>query len=170
MVSFLALLAFASYDVAALGQATGPPLSEGGARSHDDVAAKIRILLNKNRSGGNALTLAMQNLLQRDPGAIGAVIDAASSGANAEQALALEQAVVQAMAQLKISNPAGARVIRSYLDANKTNSVVAQIQEATQAQGSIGAKCADVGGASSGGGAAGGGFVGGAGLSVSPTT
>ena len=168
MVSLFALLAVACGSGAVLAQAGHPPVSNHGARSPANVAAKISALLKKHPHGGNSLILAIEHLLQGDPGAISDVIYAATNEANAEQALALEQGVVQTLAEMKKADPVGARTIQSYLDANKTNAAVAQILSAEGAQGAIpGGGGGGNGGGLGGGSSGGGGFVGGGGSTVS---
>jgi uncharacterized membrane protein YgcG len=130
--------------------------------SHISVADKIRDLLRKYR-GGAPLTSATQNLLQHDPSAVGDVILVASCNASAEQALALEQGVLQAQAQLRTADPQAAKSIQACMSANAANKVVAQILDAQQSQGAAngdGQGGANQGGANQGGG---GGFGGGGG-------
>jgi hypothetical protein len=161
IVSLFALLTFVGGQGVAMAQATRPPGPASGVRSPTNVAAKISALLKKYPRGGRSLTLAIQRLLQADPAAIAAVIDAATNEANALQVLALEQGVVQALAEMRTADPVGARSIQSYLDANQTNQVVAQILAAEIAQGGLpGGSGA---GAAAGGGGGGGGFGGGGG-------
>ena len=120
--------------------------------SHISVADKIR-----------PLTSATQNLLQHDPSAVGDVILVASCNASAEQALALEQGVLQAQAQLRTADPQAAKSIQACMSANAANKVVAQILDAQQSQGAAngdGQGGANQGGANQGGG---GGFGGGGG-------
>jgi hypothetical protein len=142
IIPFLALLVVAFGGGVALAQpqtrATNAPVctADRCAASHANVPAKIGQLLSKSRLGGYALTLAVQNLLQSEPCAIGDVIYAATNQASPEQALAMEQAVVQALAQLKNADPVGARTLQAYLDCDSANAVVAQIVAAELAQGS----------------------------------
>ncbi|WP_294540074.1 hypothetical protein [uncultured Rhodoblastus sp.] len=169
MVSLFALLTFAGGQGVAMAQATRPPVPAYGMRSPANVATKISSLLRKYPRGGSSLTLAIQRLLQADPAAVAAVIDTAANQANAQQALALEQGVVQAVAEMKSADPVGARSIQSYLDSNKTNLAVAQILAAQVAQGALpggnSGRGAAAGAAAGAGG--GGGFVGGGGGVVS---
>jgi hypothetical protein len=175
IVSLFALLGLASGCGAAVALAAPPdPAVCANVRPQAQTALKIRALLQKHRRGGPALVAAIQNLLDRDPGAVGAIVSAAGQ-ANAEQALALEQGVVQAHAQLKVSDPPGAKTIQSYLDCNKTDAVVAQILQSEVAQGSVngngngggngagGNGAGGNGGGGNGGGGGGGGFGGGGG-------
>lgn len=120
------------------------------ALTQPDAERKIQALLSKDSRGSRATILAIENLLRREPCAVAAVL-AAAARVNREQALALEQAVVQAHAEMKVSDPAGAEAIQCLLDANKDDPVVAEILAAEGAQGSI----------NGGAGGAGGGFVGG---------
>lgn len=164
MVSLFALLTFVCGQDAAMAQATRPPVPASGVRSPANVAAKISALLRKFPRGGHSLTLAIQHLLRSYPSAISAVVDAATNQANSGQALALEQGVVQALAEMKSADPVGARNIQSYLDANKTNAAVAQIQAAEVAQGALPGGDGGNGGRGAGAAAgAGGGFAGGGG-------
>ena len=165
IVSLFALLSLALGCGAPVALALPNPSASANAQSQARTAAKIRALLLKYRQGGRALVLAIQNLLVRDPGAIGAVISAAGQ-ANVEQALAMEQGVVQAQAQLKAGgDPTGGyNTIQSYLYANKTDPVVAQILRHDSAEGAPnGNRDGDGNRHGDGGGFGGGGFVGGGG-------
>ena len=164
MVSLFALLTFVCGQGAAMAQATRPPVAPAaGVRSSANVAAKIGALLRKYPRGGRSLTVAIQHLLRGDPSAIAAVVDAATNQANSGQALALEQGVVQALAEMKSADPVGARNIQSFLDANKTNAAVAQIQAAEVAQGALPGGDGGRGAAAGAAAGAGGGFAGGGG-------
>jgi hypothetical protein len=181
IVSLFALSAVLLSGAVALAQTVSHPPALTAPRcepicvvpSHISVADKIRDLLRKYR-GGAALTSATQNLLQHDPAAVGDVILAASCQANAEQALALEQGVLQAQAQLRTADPQGANAIQACMSANASNQVVAQILDAQQAQGAAngdgrggnGQGGNNQGGNGQGGGGNQGGFGGGGGNNV----
>ena len=168
IVSLVALVAVGLYGGLTVAQAAGGAGAGACVQSQPGVEAKIRALLHKNAHGGNALTLAIQSLLQKDPCAIAAIIYAATNQANAEQALSLAQGVAQALALLQSSNPSGAQIVQNYLKDNSTNPVVAQIQTAEIALGSVGGGGGGGNAAGGGsGGGSGGGFVGGGGISVS---
>ncbi len=169
IVSLFAILAVAFDGGVALAQSipTNAPVCATNhcPRPQANVPAKIRLLLSKNRSGGYALTAAIQNLLQSDPCAIADIIQAVSSQANPEQALAAEQGVLQAMAQMKSADPVGAQTVHAYFDCEHANAVVGQILAAELSQGSNqggnGQRDNDHGGPGGGNSQGGGGFAGG---------
>ncbi len=177
LISVVAFVAAASFGGPSFAQAARPP----GAcpQAQPGLGGKIAALLRRNPNGGQALTKAVQGLLASNPCAIGGVISASTNKTNAEQALALAQGVAQAEADMKSADPVGAQTIQSYLDANKTNAVVALVISAEGALGSInggdghgGGNGGGYGGGGNAGGGGygggGGGFVGGGGGQVSP--
>jgi uncharacterized membrane protein YgcG len=185
IASLVALLVGVAHGAAALEQQAGAPrqgsvtpgappaacfsAASACSQSQGDAAAKLRALLRKHSHGDNAVALATQRLLERNPCAVSVVVNAASNATNAELALQLEQGVVQAEAQLKNTNPAGAQTIQCYLDANRTIPAVAQILIAEGSERSIngGGNGWGNGGGAAGGGGGGGGFVTGGGGAIS---